>query len=61
MTHHFPRDAFELLTQRLSAIDAEIRSIRATLFQLSDNQQRVMGRGEMTPVRTAEDFVHQPD
>ena len=61
MNHHMNRDNFDLLAQRLSTIDAEIRSIRAALFQLSDAQQRANGRGEPTPVRTAEDFVRHPD
>lgn len=61
MNPHMTRDAYDSLTQKLSVIDAEIRSIRATLFQLAEDQHRASGNGESPQYRTAEDFIRQPD
>jgi hypothetical protein len=55
-----PHDHLEVLAHRLSTIDAEIRSIRATLFHLTQTQQKADG-AEAVPLRTAEDFVQHPD
>jgi prefoldin subunit 5 len=53
--------AYDTIAQRLTAIDSEIRSIRAAIFQLSEAQQRANCQGESLAYRTAEDFVRQPD
>jgi hypothetical protein len=61
MNPHMPIDAFQRLAERLSTIDAEVRSIRAALFQMAAAQQLLETLGGEHNARTTEDFVHQPD
>ena len=61
MNPHIPSDAFERLAQRLSTIDAEIRSIRAALFQMAATHQLSDALEGEQNFRTAEDFVNRPD
>jgi prefoldin subunit 5 len=61
MDSKLTKAGYEMIAQRLTAIDSEIRSIRAAIFQLSEAQQRANGQSEIPTYRTAEDFVRQPD
>lgn len=49
------------ITRRLSAIDAEMRSIRAMLFSLAEEQKRNTQSPEDLAFRTADDYIRQHD
>ncbi len=59
MKPHLPPKSLETLAHKLTAIDAEIRSIRATLFQLAE--ATTSPESNARERRTAEDDLERPD
>lgn len=60
MKPHIALETFDLINERLTMLDAEVRSIRAMLFQLAETQQRQAG-GELVELRGPEDYLRSPD
>ncbi len=61
MKPHISLETFEAINERLAMLDAEVRSIRAMLFQLAETQQRQSGDGAMAELRGPEDHLFRPD
>jgi hypothetical protein len=59
MKPHIAVEAFDAISQRLACLDAEVRSIRAMLFQLAEQQQSTAP--QQVDFRSPEDFLTRPD
>ena len=61
MKPHIAMETFNVITERLTHLDAEVRSIRAMLFQLAEAQHRQFGDGDAEEFRGPEDHLTRPD
>ena len=61
MKPHLAPPTFDAISERLTMLDAEVRSIRAMLFQMAETQQRHFGAGEFFELRGPEDHLRRPD
>ena len=59
MKPHIAIETFDAISQRLACLDAEVRSIRAMLFQMAEQQQSA--NPEHHELRGAEDYLTRPD